>query len=224
MKEIELDAGQAQLLLTRIDSGEVTVTGRVSGTMAVLSYGYFRAGEEVLNESAMQPDFRLQDSQHVVLRQTPEQINRARNSGAEIRVTLQVPSPMSISQSRLENGTLSVSGITGLDLSLNSGTVRANSNRGAYTLSLGSGTVNLAGPTAGFQHQVVVESGTVKLVAGPLLPLVRAEVMQGVIQGDYEGQLERLGMSGWRLVPIQVDPETSVECRVSTGTIILAES
>jgi hypothetical protein len=222
--EVELDAGPAQILLTRIDSGEVDVTGHDNGTMTVLSYGYFRSGQEILKEASMKPDFRLQDSEHVVLQQTPEQIHRARSSGAEIRVALDLPSPMSILQSRLENGTLSVRGITGMDVSLNSGTVQASSNKGATILSLGSGTVSLAGPTAGFRHQIVVGAGTVKLAAGWLLPLVQAEVMQGVIQGDYEGRLERLGMSGWRLVPIQVDPETSIQCRVSTGTIMLAES
>lgn len=224
MTEIELDVQQAQLLQTRIDSGEVHVTGRSNGTRIALSYGYFRAGEEILKEAAMKPDFRLEDPQQVVLQQTPEQIHRARTTGAEIRLALDIPSLMSILQARLENGTLSVRGITGLDVSLNSGTVRANSNQGAYQLSLASGTVSLSGPAAGFRHQIVVGAGTLNLVAGPLLPLVQAEVSEGVIQGDYEGRLERLGMSGWKLVPTQVDPHTSIECRVSTGTIMLRKT
>ena len=116
---------------------------------------------------------------------------------------------------------MSTSGISGLEITLNSGTVQATSNHGAYKLSLRSGTINLSGIPAGFAHQIAVEAGTVTLAAGSLLPLVQAEVTEGVIQGDYQGRLERLGMSGWRLVPTQVDPHTSIECRVSTGTIML---
>jgi hypothetical protein len=222
--ELYLDAKEAQVLRTRIDSGEVNVAGHSNGTMIVLSYGYFRTGLEVLNEEAMKPDFRLQDSQHVVLQQTPEQINRARSSGAEIRVALEIPSQMSILQSRLENGTLSVRGIGGLEVSLNSGTVQTSGNTGQYKLFVESGTVSLAGPMPRFRHQIVAGAGTVNLVAGPLLPLVRAEVREGVIEGDHEGRLERLGMTGWRLVPTEVDPDTSVECRVSTGTIMLRKN
>lgn len=221
MTEIELDAGQANLLQIVIDSGEVNASGQSNGNKVVLSYGYFRGGQEVLQEPAMRPDFRLQNSQQIVLQQTPEQISRVRSAGAELRVNLGLPSEMSFSQSRLENGTVSAKGINGLEISLNSGTVQATSNHGSYKLSLRSGTINLSGITAGFAHQIAVEAGTVTLAAGSLLALVQAEVVQGVIQGDYQGRLERLGMSGWRLVPTQVDPHTSIECRVSTGTIML---
>lgn len=224
MTEIELDAKQATGLQIRIDSGEVNTTGQSNGRKVVLSYGYFRAGQEVLQEPAMTPDFRLQSSQQVVLQQTPEQISRARSAGAELRVKLSLPSTISLLQSRLENGTLSARGINGLEISLNSGTVQATSNHGAQHLSLRSGTVGLSGIAAGFAHQIAVEAGTVTLAAGSLLPLIEAEVIQGVIQGDYQGRLERLGMSGWRLVPTQVDPHTSIECRVSTGTIMLRKT
>jgi hypothetical protein len=222
--DIDLDANEAQVLRTMIDSGEVNVTGHSKGTMIFVSYGYFRAGEEILKEESMKPDFQLQNFQHVVLQQTPEQINRARSSGAEIRVTLEIPRPISVLQSRLENGTLRVVGIGGLEVSLNSGTVQTSDNTGQNRVSVESGTVSLAGPMPRCRHQIVVGAGTVNLVAGDLLPLVRAEVREGVIQGDYEGRLERLGMTGWRLVPAEVDPDTSVECRVSTGTIMLRKN
>lgn len=221
MTEIELDAKQATGLQLTIDSGEVNATGQSNGGKVVLSYGYFRSGQEVLQETAMKPDFRLQSSQQIVLQQTPEQASRARSVGAELRVALRLPSVISFSRSRLENGTVSAKGINGLEISLNSGTVQATSNHGAYKLSLRSGTVSVSGITAGFAHQIAVEAGTVTLAAGSLLALVQAEVMQGVIQGDYQGRLERLGMSGWKLVPTEVDPHTSIECRVSTGTVML---
>ena len=48
MTEIELDTGQANLLQITIDSGEVNATGQSNGQKVVLSYGYFRAGQEVL--------------------------------------------------------------------------------------------------------------------------------------------------------------------------------
>jgi len=219
--EIELDAGQANLLQITIDSGEVNANGQSNEKKIVLSYGYFRTGQEVLQEPAMKPDFRLENSQQIVLQQTPEQVSRARSAGAELRVALRLPSEMSFSQSRLENGTVSAKGIKGLEISLNSGTVQATLNHGAYKLSLISGTVTLSGVAAGFAHQIAVEAGTVTLAADSVLALVRAEVMQGVIQGDYQGRLERLGLSGWKLVPTEVDPHTSIECRVSTGTIML---
>ena len=52
MTEIELDAGQAKELQIGIDSGEVNATGQSNGNKVVLSYGYFRAGQEVLQEPA----------------------------------------------------------------------------------------------------------------------------------------------------------------------------
>src|SRR6476661_3986660 len=98
LAEITLDTKEARTLLMRIDSGEVRITGLPNTTRAVLSFGYFRAGEQILSEESMRPDFGVQDT-NIVLRQTPEQIERARSSGAVIRLALETPDAMSISES-----------------------------------------------------------------------------------------------------------------------------
>src|SRR4051812_38759420 len=107
MTVIQIDSGQANALQIEIDSGEVSLAGQVDGSQIVVAYGYFVAGQEIVMEDSMRPELQPSGTGLVTLRQTPSQINRARNANAQIRVSVNVPASISLRASRVANGTLS---------------------------------------------------------------------------------------------------------------------
>jgi hypothetical protein len=224
MTTLTMEAGAATSLQMTIESGEVNITGNPGGSQITLSYGYFAGQQEVLQDRSMDPELRADGPSAIILRQTPDQAGRARQVNAHIRLRLGIPALMSLAQSRMESATLLVNGINGVDLAMKSGTLDAAGNSGLYVLTVTSGTVRVADPAMDFHHQITVQAGTIVLAAGVLLPLVTAEVEQGVIQGGQGGRLEQLGVSGWKLTPIHPDPRSSVECRVVSGSIAIRQA
>jgi hypothetical protein len=221
VRTITINSGESTRLKLGFDAAEVRIAGDGGAGEIGLLYGYFADGGEILDEEAMRPESSVGTLGTIVLQQTAAQIARARSAGAHLRVTATIPRGMAIQDSRIENGTLFLNQTGGFEISLGSGTVEAVSNNGRQKISVTSGTLRLAGFSLGFRHAITTGSGTITLQSGLLLPFVDAEVEHGVIQGEHLGRLESLGNSGWRLVPLQTDPDTALQCRVEAGTILL---
>jgi len=220
MKTLTLEAGTASSLAITVASGEINFNGVPGGNRVTLSYGYFLANQELPPESSMDPEFLQDGSSRLVLRQTPDQAKRANQLQAHLVARIDAPAQMSLAQCRLTSASASVRGAHGMELELASGTLEAAENTGAYSISADSGTIRVSRPAPGFHHVIAVKAGTIMLAPGALLPLVRAEVAQGVIQGG-QGRLEQIGAAGWRLVPLNADPTTSLECRAGSGSIMI---
>jgi hypothetical protein len=220
MKTLTLGAGTAASLRITVEAGEVRLSGSQGSGQIALSYGYFADGQEVLQDASMDPAFHLDGPSAIALSQTPDQASRARQAHAHIRALLDLPAHMSLGQSRLDSGTIAVKGIHGVELELISGTLDSDGNTGPYAVSAKAGTLHVARPASAFHHQLAVQAGTIVLKAGALLPFVSAEVEQGVIQGG-QGRLDRAGMAGWKLTPLNSDPRSSVNCRAGAGSIMI---
>jgi hypothetical protein len=223
MTTLTINAGAATSLQMAIESGEVKIAGIPGAGQIAVTYGYFAGNEEVLQDRGMDPELQADASAAIVLRQTPDQAHRATKAQAHIRLQLNMPARMSLGPSQMESATLSVQEICGVELAMKSGTLDAADNSGQYSVTVTSGTVRVASPAPGFHHQITLQSGTIVLEPGVLLPLVDADVQQGVIQGG-SGQLEHLGVSGWKLTPLHPDPRSSVQCRVVSGSISIGEA
>jgi hypothetical protein len=221
VKTIKINSREAIAFKVGFDAAEVDIAGDGNGGEIQFSYGYFADDRETLDEEAMRPEVSTGGPGPIVLQQTAAQVARARSAGAHLRVIAIIPDGMAIQDSRIESGTLLLKRSGGVDVTLNSGTVEADGNKGQTKMSVNSGTLRAAGLTPGFRHLITAKFGTIALQAGVLLPFVNAEVEQGVIQGAHEGRLERLGQSGWRLLPLHANTSTAVQCRVGAGTILL---
>jgi hypothetical protein len=219
MRTIQIDPSGSSIFSFQIDSGEIRSFGDERLQEITAEYGYFVNEDEVLNDDAMVPEILMRD-ERIVLRQTSDQVHRAKRMGAKMRLTLSTPAILAL-ECRLETGHFDVQSTAGCTVGMASGVANITGITGAVKVVIRAGTLCASGLRRGYTHSLSVDVGTLTLHAGELMRLVGAIVEQGTIQGSYVGRLERKSVSGWVLYPAESDPKTSIECSVGSGTITI---
>lgn len=219
MATLQIYTSTALFLALSIDSGRVRFTGNHETQEIVVTYGYFVNDTEVLVYDSMRPEFRLEDTR-ILLRQKPEQAARATAMGAQMSASIIAPDRLRF-EGGLKDGILTLSRANGCDIRMNDGIVEIYQCRADIKIDLRSGNLKVDSLIRGQIHYLKVQTGNIILHAGALLGLAEAYVHTGTIEGEYMGRLERVGISGWHLLPATSEPGTSVECKVGTGIIRL---